>query len=92
MLIIGDSNIPLDTRFNIGANGTGSGIQGVIYLPTGDFNWQGTPIISGGCTQMITYRAFMNGNATFSNSGCALSTGGSGGGAKPIGNVVTLVK
>jgi hypothetical protein len=93
MLIIGDSNIPTDTAFNLQANATGQGIQGVIYLPTADFTWGGGPIITGGCTQMIAYRIIMQGNATFDNSNCNLSGGGGGaGGAKPIGNVVTLVK
>ena len=40
---------------------------------------------------MIAYRIILQGNATFNNSGCDLS-GGGGGGVKPIGNVVTLVK
>jgi hypothetical protein len=92
MLMIGDTNMPLDTLFSIAANGVGSGIQGVIYLPKGDFSWQGTPIIAGGCTQMIAYRVFMNGNATFNNNNCNLSGGGVAGGAKPVGNVVTLVQ
>jgi Flp pilus assembly protein TadG len=91
MLIIGDTNIPLDTAFNLQANAAGTGISGVIYIPTGDFTWGGGPILAGGCTQMIAYRVIMSGNAVFDNSNCDLS-GGGGGGAKPIGNVVTLVK
>jgi Flp pilus assembly protein TadG len=102
ILIIGNSNIPLDTQFNLQANGSGTCtststsncIGGIIYLPTADFTWQGGPILTGGCTQMIAYRLIMNGNAQFSNSNCNFSGGGGGGGggAKPIGNVVTLVK
>jgi hypothetical protein len=97
MLIIGNSNIPTDTVFNLQANATASSctstncIGGVIYVPTGDFTWQGGPILAGGCTQMIAYRVTMAGNAVFNNSNCDLP-GGGGGGAKPIGNVVTLVK
>ena len=96
MLIIGNSNIPTDTRFNLQANGTGSSctstncIGGVIYVPTADFTWGGGPILAGGCTQMIAYRVIMGGNAQFNNSNCNLA--GGGGGAKPIGNVVTLVR
>ena len=42
---------------------------------------------------MIAYRITLQGNAAFKNSNCDLSGGaGGGGGAKPIGNVVTLVK
>jgi Flp pilus assembly protein TadG len=100
MLIIGDSNIPIDTAFNYQANAAGTSCDntstictgGVIYVPTGDFTWQGGPILTGGCTQMIAYRLTMAGNATFNNSNCNLSGGGGGGGAKPIGNVVTLVQ
>ena len=96
MLIIGDSNIPTSTNFTIWANGAGSpGIGGVIYLPTGNFNWGGGAILAGGCTQMIAYTITLQGNAVFDNSNCDLSGGGGGGGggvAKPIGNVVTLVK
>jgi hypothetical protein len=90
MLIMGNSNIPFDTAFNLQAGAAGQGIKGVIYVPTGDFTWQGGPILAGGCTQMIAYRVTMAGNAVFNNSNCDLS--GGGGGAKPIGNVVTLVK
>src|SRR5262249_4855458 len=43
MLIIGNTNIPLDTVFNMKANAVGTGMQGVVYLPTGDFNWSRTP-------------------------------------------------
>jgi hypothetical protein len=101
MLIIGNNNIPLDTKFNLQANGTGSCtsastsncIGGVIYLPTADFTWQGGPVLTGGCTQMIAYRLIMNGNAQFNNSNCQLGSGGGGGGAATrIGNIVTLVK
>jgi Flp pilus assembly protein TadG len=100
MLILGDSNIPTDTAFNLQANGTATScttgssncVGGVIYLPTADFTWQGGPTLAGGCTQMIAYRITMAGNATFNNSNCNLFGGGGGGGAKPIGNVVTLVK
>ena len=91
MLIIGNSNIPFDTAFNLQSNAAGS-FSGVVYLPTADFTWGGGPILSGGCTQMISYRLIMSGNAQFNNSNCNLSGGGGGGGgAKPIGNVVTLV-
>jgi Flp pilus assembly protein TadG len=96
MLILGSTNIPLDTAFNLQANATGTGIQGVVYLPTADLTWGGGPIVTGGCTQMITYRIIMSGNATFDNTNCNLSGGGGGGGggggAKIIGNIVTLVK
>jgi Flp pilus assembly protein TadG len=92
MLIIGNSNIPLDTAFNLQANAAGVGFQGVIYLPTADMTWGGGPIVAGGCTQMIAYRLIMQGSAVFDNSNCNLSGSGGGGGAKPIGNVVTLVK
>jgi Flp pilus assembly protein TadG len=81
MLIIGNSNIPLDTAFNLQANAAGTGIEGVIYLPTADFTWGGGPIIAGGCTQMIAYRVIMSGNAAFDNSNCQLGdTSGGGGG------------
>jgi hypothetical protein len=92
MLIIGNSNIPPDTAFNLQANALGTGIRGVIYLPTADFTWGGGPIMTGGCTQMIAYRITMSGNATFDNSGCDTQGGGGGGGGRPIGNIVTLVK
>jgi Flp pilus assembly protein TadG len=101
MMIIGNNNIPLDTKFNLQANGTGSCtnastsncIGGVIYLPTADFTWQGGPVLTGGCTQMIAYRLIMNGNAVFNNSNCQLGGGGGGGASRPpIGNRVTLVK
>ena len=96
MLIIGDSTMPNSTKFTIWANGAGNpGIGGVIYLPNGNFNWGGGAIIAGGCTQMIAYSITLKGNAIFNNSNCDLSGGGGGGGggvAKPIGNVVTLVK
>jgi Flp pilus assembly protein TadG len=100
MLILSDSSIPTDTAFNLQANGTASSctsgssncVGGVIYLPTADFTWQGGPILTGGCTQMIAYRVIMQGNAAFNNSGCNVSGGGGGGGTKPIGNVVTLVQ
>jgi hypothetical protein len=100
MLILGDTNIPTDTAFNLQANGTATSctsggtncVGGVIYLPTADFTWQGGPILTGGCTQMIAYRVIMQGSAAFNNSGCNVSGGGGGGGAKPIGNVVTLVQ
>jgi Flp pilus assembly protein TadG len=92
MLIIANSNIPTDTVFNLWANGAlSTGISGVIYVPTGDFAWGGGPIQRGGCTQMIAYKLTLQGNATFSNANCNLS-GGGGGGVKPIGNVVTLVR
>jgi Flp pilus assembly protein TadG len=89
MLILGDTNMPTSTNFTLSANGVG--ISGVIYLPDGNFTWGGGPIIAGGCTQMIAYRVTLEGDAIFNNSNCDLS-GGGGGGAKPIGNVVTLVK
>jgi hypothetical protein len=93
MLLIGNSNIPLDTAFNLQANAAGVGIQGVMYVPTADFTWGGGPIITGGCTQMIGYRVIMSGNATFDNSNC--QTGSSIGGSGPAGLFapeVTLVK
>jgi hypothetical protein len=33
ILIIGDSNIPLDTVFNLRANAAGVGVQGLVYVP-----------------------------------------------------------
>src|SRR5262249_42078461 len=95
MLIIGNNNIPLDTAFNLQANAAGRRIIRGIYLPTAHFYMGGGGIIAGGCTQMITYRIIMSGNATFDNTNCNLSGGGGGGGgggAKIIGNIVTLVK
>jgi hypothetical protein len=97
-LIIGNSNIPLDTAFNLQANaGTTSCtssncIGGLIYVPTGDFTFQGGPLLQGGCTQMIAYRVTLSGNATFQNGGCASS----GGTSPTAGNgqtvVISLVK
>jgi Flp pilus assembly protein TadG len=100
MLIIGNSNIPTDTAFNLQAGGTATSctttncVGGVIYVPTGDFTWQGGPILQGGCTQLIAYRLTLQGNATFRNTQCDLSSGGGGGGGGPkvLGNIVTLVK
>jgi Flp pilus assembly protein TadG len=90
MLILGDTNMPTSTNFTLSANGGSTGISGVIYLPDGNF-WGGGPIIAGGCTQMIAYKVTLQRDAIFNNSNCDLSASG-GGGAKPIGNVVTLVK
>jgi hypothetical protein len=101
MLIIGNSNIPADTAFNLQANATTTSctttncIGGIIYVPTGDLTFQGGPILSGGCTQMIAYRVIMSGNASFQNATCS-----SGGGSSPTAAgpgppqpvVITLVK
>jgi Flp pilus assembly protein TadG len=99
LLIIGNTNIPTSTAFNLQAGGTATSctatncIGGLIYVPTGAFTWQGGPILSGGCTQMIAYTMALQGNAQFNNSACNVSSGGGGGGPlKPIGNIVTLVK
>jgi hypothetical protein len=88
MLIIGNSNIPTDTAFNLQANAAATScnpvngitncISGVIYLPAGDFTFGGGPILTGGCTQMIAYRIDMAGNATFNNTNCNLTGGGGG--------------
>ena len=99
LLIIGNTNIPTGTAFNLQAGGTATSctatncVGGLIYVPTGAFSWQGGPILSGGCTQMVAYTITLQGNAQFNNSACNVSsTGGGGGPLKPIGNIVTLVK
>jgi hypothetical protein len=96
MLIIGASNVPTSTAFQLWANsGTSTGISGVIDVPTGNFTWGGGPILTGGCTQFIAYTLSLQGNATFDNNACNFG-GGSGGsagspGVLPLGSVVTLV-
>jgi Flp pilus assembly protein TadG len=92
MLIIGATNMPTTTTFDLIANSS-SLISGVIYLPHGNFNWGGAPILSGGCTEMLAYTINLQGNAIFNNTGCQFPTGGGGGGGgiNPIGSVVTLV-
>ena len=93
MLILGDTNMPTSSTFSLWANSS-SLISGVIYLPNGNFNWGGAPIATGGCTQMVAYTINLQGNATFSNTGCDLPGGGGtgSGGPKPIGSIVTLVR
>jgi Flp pilus assembly protein TadG len=95
MLIIGDTNMPTTTEFDLWAH-SGSSMSGVVYVPNGNFGWGGAPILAGGCTQMIAFTLNLQGNATFDNAGCNFgpSAGASGGpgGPKPIGSVVTLVR
>lgn len=95
MLILGDTNMPTTTTFDLIANSTSS-ISGVVYLPNGNFNWGGAPILAGGCTQMVAFTINLQGNATFDNTACNFPSGGGGGGGgggiKPIGSVVTLVR
>jgi Flp pilus assembly protein TadG len=100
MLIIGNSNIPTTTAFNLQANGsatscsTNNCIGGIIYLPTANFTWQGGPILSGGCTQMIAYTLTLQGSATFTNGSCPSNGGGSPRAGGPPGQtvVISLVK
>ena len=78
MLIIGDSNIPTDTAFNLQANAVGQGFRGVIYVPTADFTWGGGPNYRGRMYADDCIQSPMQGNATFNNSNCDLSGGGGG--------------
>jgi hypothetical protein len=91
MLIIGDTNMPTSTEFDLWAS-SGSSMSGVVYVPNGNFGWGGAPILTGGCTQMIAFTINLQGNATFDNTACNFTGGGAGaGGIKPIGSAVTLV-